>query len=355
MSPVVGTWVRKTDRRAVPNNPITICSGFLDIHESVMGMIRFPFSLPFLVVAMMSAASSTALAQGSPAPAVPRILFYQGILADMADAPVPDGEYVVTMRLYDTPEGGKALWEEPLKVGVDQGMFETYLGMSTALELPFDRPYWLAAQMQGEPEMTPRTLLVSAPYAFHSIRADRAAGLAPGASGAVTRLNGAQGELTIVGAEGIQVNRSGDTITILGNRVSAGGTASAASEVGGEKSGAQKVVQTSEVNGVITLALGGRDLATRPPVAGSFQHLGTIVVKNPHATGRSIVHVNVLEKGDDGTAPSPEAGLYLVDVDNRSEGSFTLHVGMIPAITHSSNFQQGDSISIGYTIVNSSR
>lgn len=310
-------------------------------------MIRFPSSLPFIAVLLAWTATSGASAQDSSAFAAPRILFYQGVLTDMTGAVVPDGSYGVTMRLYAMPEGGRPLWEERQMVSVYGGMFELYLGVKDSLALPFDRTYWLGAQMEGEPEMTPRTLLVSAPYAIRAAVADQAARLAPGAAGAVTGLNGAEGEITIRGEDGIRVSRSGNVIRI--------GKETGAAEKGSGAPTAplkEKEVEADGTSGVIVLALGGKDLPTAPPVAGSFQSLGGIVVRNPHVTEGSIVHVSVLEKEDDGAAPNPEQALFVADADDRRAGSFRLLLGMIPTATSAANFQPGDVIRIGYTILN---
>lgn len=263
----------------------------------------------------------------------------------MTGAVVPDGSYGVTMRLYALPEGGAPLWEERQMVSVYGGMFEIYLGVKDSLALPFDRTYWLAAQMEGEPEMTPRTLLVAAPYAIRAAVADRAAALAPGAAGAVTGLNGAEGEITIRGEDGIRVSRSGNVIRIGKETGTAENDSRAATA-------SMKEVAADGTSGVIVLALGGADLSTVPPVAGSFQSLGAIVVRNPNVTTGSIVQVSVLEKEDDGAAPNPEQALFVVNVDDRSAGSFRLLLGMIPTATSAANFQARDVVHIGYTILN---
>lgn len=308
-------------------------------------MIRFPSSLPFIAVLLAWTATSGVSAQDSSAVAPPRILFYQGVLTDMTGAVVPDGSYGVTMRLYAMPEGGRPLWEERQMVSVYGGMFELYLGVKDSLALPFDRTYWLGAQMEGEPEMTPRTLLVAAPYAIRAAVADQAAGLAPGAAGAVTGLNGAEGDITIRGEDGIRVSRSGNVIRI-------GKETGAAEKSSGAPTAPLKEVEADGTSGVIVLALGGKDLPTAPPVAGSFQSLGAVVVRNPQVAEGSIVHVSVLEKEDDGAAPNPEQALFVADADDRRAGSFRLLLGMIPTATSAANFQPGDVIRIGYTILN---
>lgn len=313
-------------------------------------MKRFIPPLLCIVVVLIALDRIETFAQSTPH--VPRTLSYQGCLIDVTGDPVPDGEYRVTMRLYDVADGGTALWEESLNVSTFQGHFNTYLGLRTNLDLPFDRPYWLAAQMSGEPEMTPRTLLVAAPYAFRSLHSETAAALAPGADGAVTGLNGAQGEVVLIGLDGIRVHRSGDTIAI-----SVDGTMSATDNAGEDALHSAAITvsetyHTEGTTGVLPLALGGTDLRTQPPVGGRFQSVGTIVVHNPHATEQSVIHVNVVEKEDDGNTPNPENAIWMADVDDRGTGMFRISVGMIPMITNSSNYQPADTIRIGYTIVN---
>lgn len=310
-----------------------------------MGTTRFLSPSFAVAAAIVLASTARSFAQDSSSAVLPRILYYQGVLADMGGVPVPDGEYPVTIRLYDVPDGGKELWQEQLNVGVYGGLFEVYVGMNKPLLLPFDRAYWLAVQVEGESEMLPRTLLVSAPYAFRSLAADKAAGLTPGATGAVVSLNGGEGEMVLVGENGIQVKRSGDTIWIVGSVPALSSSVAAATAPVNQ-------IFTNETSGVISVTLGGKDFRTGPPVAGVLQSLGSIVVSNPHITEQSIVHANVVEKEDDGTAPNPEQALFLIDVDNRSRGSFTLHIGMIPTVTGTANFQPGDVIRVGYTIVN---
>jgi len=108
-------------------------------------------------------------------------------------------------------------------------------------------------------------------------------------------------------------------------------------------------------SGVIELTLGGGNLATSAPTAGVFQSLGTLTVNNRYCTTGSIVHVTVLTKTDDGVTPDAKAATYLVDVDNRTAGSFDIRVCMIPTTTDLSNYSTSDKIRIGYSIINAGR
>ncbi len=108
-------------------------------------------------------------------------------------------------------------------------------------------------------------------------------------------------------------------------------------------------------SGVIELTLGGGNLSTSAPTAGVFQNLGTLTINNRYCSSTSIVIVNVLSKSDDGIAPDCTLAEYLVDVDNRTTGTFDIRVGMIPTTTSASNYSTSDKIRIGYMIVNPGR
>lgn len=289
------------------------------------------------------------------------VLSYQGVLADSYGNPVADGEYLITMRIYDTPQGGEALWEEPVYVTTSGGFFDAYLGLKTALNIPFDRHYWLTAQLHGDVEMEPRTRLVASPYAMRSVWAERAEGLMPGASGAVTGLNGAEGAVTIVGEGGVSVSRSGDTIRIStsasaeldpaatpGSETTIGCLPTAVAE---EK---RAIYHTKKQSGIIKLTMGGGDLGTNPPVAGALQDLGVITISNPYISTSSVVHVTIVDKWDEGSLPDPCTAIYVADVSNRAAGTCDVRIGMLPTVTSKSNFQRKDAIYLGYSVMNSS-
>jgi hypothetical protein len=142
---------------------------------------------------------------------IPRSISFQGVLTDAAGAAVADGNYALTFRLYDRATVGTALWTETQTVAVSKGLFNVRLGGVQPLSPAFDKAYYLGISIDGAAELAPRTPLDAAAYA---LRADVASGLAPGASGAVTSLNGATGALTLEGAGGTTVTRSGSRITI---------------------------------------------------------------------------------------------------------------------------------------------
>ena len=100
---------------------------------------------------------------------IPQLLSYQGVLSDPAHVAVPDGTYRLTFRIYDVQTGGAPLWEETNDVVTINGVFEVILGETTPIALAFDRPFWLALEMAGDVEMSPRVRFVSTPYALNAL------------------------------------------------------------------------------------------------------------------------------------------------------------------------------------------
>ena len=107
---------------------------------------------------------------------IPRTLSYQGVLTDSLGNPKPDNIYNLIFRLYDVNSGGSALWTESKTLQVKRGLFTTILGDQTQIADPlkFDRPYWLAIQVESEPELASRIPLTAVGYSLYSIRSDTA-------------------------------------------------------------------------------------------------------------------------------------------------------------------------------------
>jgi len=82
-----------------------------------------------------------------------------------------DGARNLTFRIYDDTTGGGTLqWSETQNgVQVGHGLFNVVLGKSTALNLAFDKSYWLEVEVGGE--VMPRIRFTSVGYAC---RADTA-------------------------------------------------------------------------------------------------------------------------------------------------------------------------------------
>jgi hypothetical protein len=163
---------------------------------------------------------------------IPHTLSYQGILADSAGTPKPDGSYSFTFRLYTVPSGGVAQWSETKSAQVKRGLFSTILGSVTPIpdSVKFDRQYWLGVQVGSDPELAPRMQLSSVGSSMNSLRADVAetvpdSALGEGkiASGQVVKsINNLHDNLTMRGANGAAVTTNGDTITVTASGGSGG-------------------------------------------------------------------------------------------------------------------------------------
>lgn len=108
--------------------------------------------------------------------AIPEKMSYQGLLKTDVDTVVPDGNYDLTFRLYADSTAGPALWTETQTATVANGIFSVILGSDVPINLPFDMPYWLGVSIEANPELTPRSELMSSPYALRAKVADSIAG-----------------------------------------------------------------------------------------------------------------------------------------------------------------------------------
>jgi hypothetical protein len=104
---------------------------------------------------------------------IPRTLNYQGTLA-VGSAPVPDGNYSVTFRLYPASSGGSAVWTEAQLVSARNGVFSAILGKAVPLPSSFNSQYWLSLQVGADPELSPRLEMTGVSYSMHSLVADSA-------------------------------------------------------------------------------------------------------------------------------------------------------------------------------------
>lgn len=98
--------------------------------------------------------------------AIPRLINYQGKLTNAQGQPIT-GTINITFKIYDVESCGAPLWTEPYTgLTIDKGIFNVMLGGQTALNLAFDKPYYLGIQVGSDTEMTPRQRLASSAYAF---------------------------------------------------------------------------------------------------------------------------------------------------------------------------------------------
>jgi hypothetical protein len=155
---------------------------------------------------------------------VPRTFSLQGILTDTDGKPLPDGSHQLRVTLYSQSSGGGGIYSEIQATTLKDGVFSLAVGSVTPIPgtMVFDRQYYAGISVDGAADLSPRTPLTAVPYALNAVRAEQAAALAPGVTGVVTTVNGADGDVTLVGGGTTTVTRSGQSILIS----SAGGSGS---------------------------------------------------------------------------------------------------------------------------------
>jgi len=99
-----------------------------------------------------------------------KLVNFQGRLTDSTGNPVPNGNYSLTFRIYDSATGGTVKWQETQNVAVAGSVFSVLLGSVNPLEAGHfsGAPRYLEVQVGSDPPMTPRQQFTSVPYAFNS-------------------------------------------------------------------------------------------------------------------------------------------------------------------------------------------
>lgn len=126
-----------------------------------------PTTQIFLLLLLVNFLNFFYLSNGTYA-AVPHLINYQGKLTNSQGQPIT-GAVNVTFRIYDQESGGSPLWTETYTgLTIDKGIFNVMLGGVTALNLAFDKQYYLGIQVGSDTEMIPRQRLASSGYAVMS-------------------------------------------------------------------------------------------------------------------------------------------------------------------------------------------
>ncbi len=130
-----------------------------------MRMITFGMCLLFLPLVTAAAA-------------VPTAMNYQGRLSEPGGTPLADGDYSVAFAIYDVSSGGVVLWSESRTVTVVNGVFSVLLGTVTPIvDSVFSGPTrYLGIKVGTDPELVPRVMMVTVPYAFRAATVDGATG-----------------------------------------------------------------------------------------------------------------------------------------------------------------------------------
>jgi len=146
--------------------------------------------------------SSNVSAQTTPT------ISYQGELLNNG-APA-SGMTTIKVLIYQSATGGTPLYTETDTVNVVNGIFNVAIGSITPLlpTLDFRKQYYLAISINSSAELSPRSLVSFAPYAFRALIADGVSG------GAVGSLNGESGSVTLTGTNGITISNNAPNIII---------------------------------------------------------------------------------------------------------------------------------------------
>lgn len=132
-------------------------------------------SIPSVLVAVAAACALALPALAAEDPfqeaqrAIPTRIPFQGFLTSDGGVPI-DGTVSLGFTLYDAATGGFVVWgPETQSVAVTAGIFQANLGESTALD-PADfvsgATLYLGITVDGGAELTPRTQLLSVPFAL---------------------------------------------------------------------------------------------------------------------------------------------------------------------------------------------
>lgn len=131
--------------------------------------MRFFLNLLLVIILVLGA---------SAAADVPAAINYQAVLTDSAGVAVVDSAYEITFTIYDAAAGGNSKWTETRIVNVTGGLFNILLGSINQIEDTVFREStrYLAIQVGVDPEIFPRTKLVTVPYSFRTATVDGASG-----------------------------------------------------------------------------------------------------------------------------------------------------------------------------------
>lgn len=151
---------------------------------------------------------------------VPHLIRYQGRATDAQGAPL-EGSHNLTFRLYDKETEGNRVWEEVQpNIPLTNGHFSVLLGQVTSLNVDWNKPLWLAVQVGETPELAPRQLTTSVPFALVAEQLDGPLRIAGGnvGIGVIPTAWFPNGKVLQIGAGGaLQGHTSDERVSLLSN------------------------------------------------------------------------------------------------------------------------------------------
>lgn len=92
---------------------------------------------------------------------------WQGVLVDNSGKAL-NGTFNINVFLYDSESGGQAVWSETYpSLIIENGLVNLQLGSISALNVSFNKPYWLEIKVNDEAPLS-RIPLSAVPYAMYS-------------------------------------------------------------------------------------------------------------------------------------------------------------------------------------------
>lgn len=173
--------------------------------------------LVYLVLSLICSISATRSWAQTDDTAIPRLLSFQGVLIQPDGTVYPDGQYLISVKLFATLTDGSAVYSDEISTAVIGGVFNLIIGEQVSLkDVDFTQQLYLEVGLPGTTQLafSPRTKLTSAPYAMVAQSSVVAGGLSPDATGAVLSLNGAAGNVNLSGSGGLVITRNGDDVNI---------------------------------------------------------------------------------------------------------------------------------------------
>ena len=98
---------------------------------------------------------------------VPRRISYQGLITKADGSPTDDGSYEILFKIFETADGGEAIWSENQEVTVNNGIISTILGNTNPFTV-IPPEAFLELTVAGS-TLSPRQVLTSV---FYSVLSD---------------------------------------------------------------------------------------------------------------------------------------------------------------------------------------
>ncbi|MEZ4210186.1 MAG: hypothetical protein R3B38_00480 [Patescibacteria group bacterium] len=274
------------------------------------------------------------LTQAAIAADVPITMGYQGRLKDSGGTAL-SGTYDFTIRIYNALTGGSSLFSETHSdVTVTNGYFTLVIGSVDAstnpLDLDFDTTYYISTEIESDGEMSPRTKINSAAYAFRAGGIETAASAPSASSSSVLR----EGRIYFnTGDNTIYVYTSGSWVAASGG--GGGGAPTDATYLVTSANGTlTNEVVTSSLAANLTFA--GDDSAARTITLGQTNSFDDVVVIDAgnwsvDSSGNTVLGGTLAVNGDsitsDGATLTINAGGAVDVQDNLTADSLTADTG----------------------------